>query len=226
LENLDVLDLTTGAINGLDQLRRSNGTEAHINGTMHVNGSASNGHESKGSHFDCIVVEGGMAGLSLAGRLKALGVLAVTNRAQCPGRHELNIPVQLCEASYLQRVRPSTLWTTLSIGRPILSHRQKVSPEASRGTSTSMVSMCGFLPWSSLLHVSNETSMTANLDREGQNLSITAHHIVFAIGSGGQLPKMPEYSHCLEFEGTAMHSVSYKSSGVWKGQKGCRHWCR
>ena len=37
------------------------------------NGKASNGHGEE-SHFDCVVVGGGQAGLSQGGRLKALGI--------------------------------------------------------------------------------------------------------------------------------------------------------
>lgn len=61
---------------------------------------------------------------------------------------------------------------------------------------------------------------SVSVDRAGQKVSITACHVVFAIGPGGQIPKMPEYPHREEFGGVVMHSIMYRSSHAWKGKKG------
>lgn len=59
--DVDKLDISSSNISG--------GINGHMNGNVKL----SNGH-SKPTRFDCVVIGGGQAGLSAAGRLKALGV--------------------------------------------------------------------------------------------------------------------------------------------------------
>lgn len=77
------------------------------------------------------------------------------------------------------------------------------------------------------------------LRRQGKELSLTADHVVMAVGPGGQIPYMPDLpgrvrSYCelslLEmrltcvpqetYKGDIVHSVNFKSSAPWEGKRG------
>ena len=61
----------------------SSGVNGHVsNGTSHGTANGINGH-AEPSHFDCVVVGAGQAGLSTAGRLKALNVSCVVLDRNC-----------------------------------------------------------------------------------------------------------------------------------------------
>ena len=49
--------------------------------------------------------------------------------------------------------------------------------------------------------------------------SVWAKHLVFATGSGGQVPKSPHYEHRERFQGQVLHSVSYRNARAWMGLK-------
>jgi hypothetical protein len=80
-ENVDVLQpessLTNGSANGVNG--SANGVNGHTNGVNGltnghaVNGTETNGHAETPTHYDCLLVGAGQTGLSLGGRLKALG---------------------------------------------------------------------------------------------------------------------------------------------------------
>jgi hypothetical protein len=66
--SVDVLE-PVSSTNGTQKL-----TNGVVNGTSAQNGTSGHHTNSHSEHFDCVVVGGGQAGLSAAGRLKALGV--------------------------------------------------------------------------------------------------------------------------------------------------------
>ncbi|EXM15812.1 FAD/NAD(P)-binding domain superfamily [Fusarium oxysporum f. sp. vasinfectum] len=55
---------------------------------------------------------------------------------------------------------------------------------------------------------------------KGKCTSIGAKHIVFAMGAGGQQPKMPHIPNREAFKGISIHSKEYESAKQWKGKKG------
>ncbi|KAG8665102.1 hypothetical protein FPOAC2_14352 [Fusarium poae] len=55
---------------------------------------------------------------------------------------------------------------------------------------------------------------------KGKRTAIGAKHIVFAMGAGGQQPKMPHIPNREAFKGISIHSKEYKSAKQWKGKKG------
>lgn len=52
--------------------------DSNANGNSNSDGILLNGQPSQEPHFDCVAIGAGMSGLSIAGRLKALGVSTVT----------------------------------------------------------------------------------------------------------------------------------------------------
>jgi cation diffusion facilitator CzcD-associated flavoprotein CzcO len=214
--NPDVLEISANVSNGTSALSIDN----HPNGSTGTNGLLRNGYMSEETRFDCIVVGGGMAGLCLAGRLKALGISAVTL--------ERNAHIG---QNWTSRYESVKLHTCKEYGH--LPFGRTFSPEdpyflsakdLARGFQR-FVDQYDINVWLSTSAQSatwnNEAKIwTVNIVREGRKMSITACHVVFAIGAGGQTPKMPEYAHREDFDGIIMHSASYKSSGAWSGKKG------
>lgn len=57
----------------------------------------------------------------------------------------------------------------------------------------------------------------------GETARVTARHLVFATGPGGQVPRMPAFYHDPSrslFRGTLLHSTQYISSHAWRRQRG------
>lgn len=213
--NPDVLEISASVSNKMSTLS----TDNHTNGGAETNGLVPNGH-SEETRFDCIVVGGGMGGLSLAGRLKALGVSAVTL--------ERNAHIGQNWTSRYESVKLHTSkeYGHLPFGRtfPPEDPYFLSAKDLARGFQR-FVDQYDINVWLSASVESatwnNEAkTWTVSFVREGQNMSITARHVVFAIGAGGQTPKMREYAHREDFDGITMHSASYKSSGAWSGKKG------
>jgi Pyridine nucleotide-disulphide oxidoreductase len=212
--NPDVLEISASLSNKTSTLSIGN----HTNGGTETNGLAPNISEE--TRFDCIIVGGGMGGLSLAGRLKALGVSAVTL--------ERNAHIGQNWTSRYESVKLHTSkeYGHLPFGRtfPPEDPYFLSAKDLARGFQR-FVDQYDINVWLSASVKSatwnNEAkTWTVNFVREGQNMSITARHVVFAIGAGGQTPKMPEYAHREDFDGITMHSASYKSSDAWSGKRG------
>jgi hypothetical protein len=214
--NPDVLEISASVCNKTPTLSIDN----HANGGTETNGLVPNGYISEETRFDCIIVGGGMAGLSLAGRLKALGVSAVILERNAHIGQNWTLRYESV------KLHTSKEYGHLPFGRtfPPEDPYFLSAKDIARGFQR-FVDQYDINVWLSTCVESatwnNETkTWTVSFVREGQNMSITARHVVFAIGAGGQTPKMPEYAHREDFDGIIMHSASYKSSGAWSGKTG------
>ena len=58
------------------------------------------------------------------------------------------------------------------------------------------------------------------LQRSGNDITLTARHMIFAIGAGGQSPKMPSFPDRGLFRGEVLHTVDYKAAKHWKDKEG------
>jgi Pyridine nucleotide-disulphide oxidoreductase len=215
LGNPDVLGINTRA-SKVSDLR----IEGHTNGNAETNELLPNGHTSKTTQFDCVVVGGGTAGLSIARRLKALGVSTITleRNAQIGQNWTLRYDSA--------RLHTSKEYGHLPFGRtfppedPYFLSAKDLARGFQRYVDQYDINVWLSTKAESATWDDKAKTWTVNIDREGQKMSIRARHVVFAIGPGGQIPKMPEYPHREDFGGVAMHSISYKSSDAWKGKKG------
>ncbi|PNP57323.1 hypothetical protein FNYG_15229 [Fusarium nygamai] len=66
----------------------------------------------------------------------------------------------------------------------------------------------------------NSASWMVKISCRGKHSAIEAKHVVFAIGAGGQHPKMPYIPNREAFKGISLHSKEYRNAKQWKGKRG------
>ncbi|KAJ5620688.1 hypothetical protein N7510_004672 [Penicillium lagena] len=173
------------------------------------------------STFDCVIVGAGMAGLSVAGRLKALGVsYVILEQNDDIGDNWIN----RYDSAKLHTIRE---YGHLPFSRtfPEEDPRFLDREDLARGYKK-YVSQYGINVWLSTTLESasrneKENIWVLNARQNGTpDVSVIhARHLVLATGSG-QIPKMPALPNPKLFQGEVLHSVDYKSPEAWKGKKG------
>ncbi|KAE9368341.1 putative flavin-containing monooxygenase [Stipitochalara longipes BDJ] len=187
-----------------------------------TSGSAklTNGH-SEESHFDCIVIGGGQAGLSQGGRLKALGISYVIldkyeevgdNWKLRYGSARLHTSREYSHLPFERTFGPKYQeWLTKD---DLAEGYQKWAGKYDINIWTRTTVTSG--SWDS-----RENKWTLRIKRDGEDeRPITSSFIVLAGGAGGQIPKMPEYPNREKFQGIILHSAEYKDASQWKGKRG------
>jgi hypothetical protein len=209
-ENVDILEpvnCVAGFVDGV------------VSGTTNGVSKLSNGL-SRPTHFDCVVVGGGQAGLSVGGRMKALGV----NYVVLDKHKEVG-------DSWKTRYTSAKLHTTreyahLPFDRTFPAHYQEWLTKDDLAQ--------GYRDWVSKFGInvrqkskvtsgdwdSTRKLWTLTVLQDGQESSISCSHVVLAGGAGGQVPTMPEYPGQDTFHGTIMHSGTYIDANKWKGKRG------
>ncbi|OQU93665.1 hypothetical protein CLAIMM_00145 [Cladophialophora immunda] len=210
----------------LEQLTgHGNVDKAPQNGVGGVDGinCVSNGHQlsTERNDFDCLIVGGGQSGLSTAGRLQALGVkYLVVEKHQSVGdswmtrydavklhntKHYLHLPFERT----FDETYPLYL-TKFDLAR---GYRQWASKY---GINIWLSTKMGSGSWDAA-----QNRWKIKLVRNGtEEVEITASHIIFAVGAGGQVPSMPRYPGLENYRGHVIHSSDYTSAAAWTGKRG------
>ena len=218
--NPDVFDLNASMGSGQTQPRLTNGAQNGIDGGTEINGNVPNGTNYRATDFGCAIVGAGMAGLCVAGRLKAMGVSTVNldRNAQIGGNWTSRY------ASV--KIHTAKEYGQLPFGRVFGPEEPYflTAKDLARGYQK-FVDQYGINIWLSTVVESaawndEARTWTVTIDRDGKPMQITARHVVFATGAGGQIPTMPEYSSREIFKGIILHSAAYNSANEWKGKKG------
>ncbi|KAH7010955.1 hypothetical protein B0J12DRAFT_691058 [Macrophomina phaseolina] len=185
------------------------------------------GIDSGKTCFDCAVIGGGPSGLSTAARLKALGVSDCVILDRNP---EIG-------GNWLARYKSFTLHTSkthseMPFGNVFLPDDPYfLTSERVAAGYKRLVEWYGINIWvSTVVHNASwvEETQTWTLEVEyvgvqgnvARRLQIRARHLVFALGGGGQVPKIPLYANRDLYKGEVLHSVNYKSANHWKGKRG------
>ncbi|KIX97660.1 uncharacterized protein Z520_06438 [Fonsecaea multimorphosa CBS 102226] len=171
--------------------------------------------------FDCLIVGGGQSGLSTAGRLQALGVnYLVVEKHQNVGDSWMT--------RYDAVKHIYSLHTTVHL--PFERTFDETYPlyltkfDLARGYQQ-WVSKYGINIWlSTKMHSGSwdaaKSKWRIKLLRNGTEVEITASHIIFAVGAGGQVPSMPRYPGLENYRGHVVHSSEYTSAAAWAGRRG------
>jgi cation diffusion facilitator CzcD-associated flavoprotein CzcO len=175
----------------------------------------------KTRHYDAIIVGAGMAGLSMCGRLQALGVsyVAFESYEEIGGnwteRYE-SFKLHTSRASSqmpFETTWPADEYPYFLSGKQLAEGYQRHAKKYGLNVQTS--SRVKKAAW-------NEQGMEWTVFVESKNgvKIVKARHLVLATGPGGSVPKMPVLSGRAEFEGQVLHSVNYRTAKAWRGKRG------
>ncbi|KAL5590067.1 hypothetical protein FOVSG1_011934 [Fusarium oxysporum f. sp. vasinfectum] len=212
-----ILEQLTGHGN-VDKLAPANGLVTDTNGHHQKNGS-SNGSQDN-HHFGAVVIGGGQSGLSVGGRLQALGVsyVIIEKNAQVGDAWRLRY-----ESARLHTVRE---YSHLPFDRTF-------GPEYNEYLGKNELAE-GHKKWAEKYNINiwlsttvasgswDEATGVYSLDivKGGQHMQISTWHIVMATGAGSQTPVMPNIANREAFKGTLLHSVDYTDAKAWAGKSG------
>jgi hypothetical protein len=175
-----------------------------------------------GGLLDCVVVGGASAGLSLAGRLKSLGLSYVVMEQYA------DVGDIWTKARYDSvKLHTSRDYNQLP-GSP-----RPFQPEDPYYLSSHDIAV-GFKKYVETFGINVMTSTTVKsakfnksdpvwtvIAQSGEEtLTVRARHLVLATGSMGAMPSMPEYKNPEKYQGDAIHTVRWKNANPWTGKRG------
>lgn len=177
-------------------------------------------HGSFESPFGCVVVGGGQAGLSVAGRLKALGVSYVVL-----DKHERvgDIWKHRYDSARLHTTRQ---YAHLPFDRTFPSSCQEYLTKDDLATGhQAWAERYGINVWNSTALVSGVWDANAKLwqltvHRDNEPRTIVSQSVVLATGPGGTISSLPKIPNQDSYKGQTLHSVNFKSARAWKGRAG------
>ncbi|KAA6408835.1 MAG: dimethylaniline monooxygenase (N-oxide forming) [Lasallia pustulata] len=196
----------------------SRGVNGHeVNGTSHGTANGINGH-AEPKHFDCVVVGAGQAGLSTAGRLKAMGVSCVVLDRNSRVGDNWMLRYDSVKLHTVRQFAHLPGETTFGPEWPMFLTKKDLATGYQRYVDRFELDV-----WLSTgLEIANwseeKKTWTLRVRRHGEKKIITCRHIVFAVGQTS--PTMPNYPNRENFKGTILHSVEYKNPLKWKGKAG------
>ena len=177
--------------------------------------SITNGEQQGANHdyVDVVVVGAGQTGLSMAGRLSALGVdyLLIDKYSKIGdswgARYDsvkLHTPREYSHLPF-ERTFPDTFPEYLSkdqLAQGFNDWSWKYGVDKHTWLESELVSG----KWDDLA-----SSWKLYIRRKGENASIGCRFVIMAVGSGGQHPYMPDLPGRESFKGVEMHSADYKN---------------
>ncbi|KAI1628439.1 flavin-containing monooxygenase [Exophiala viscosa] len=170
--------------------------------------------------YECVVVGAGFAGLCMSGRLKALHVRYLTLERNArvgdnwmkrydslkfhTGRDLSNFPMDRIftedDPYHLTREDLARGYETFA-NRHELNIRTKSTLKAAS-------------------YNKEQEFWTLQVVQDDEEVLVKTRHLVFAMGSAGTTPVMPQLKGRELFKGTAIHSVEYSNSDAFGGKKG------
>jgi len=174
------------------------------------------------SILDCVVIGAGIAGLSMAGRLKAIG-LSYTVVEQSAEVGDIWTKARY-DAVKLHTSRDyNQMPGTPRPFRPEDPYHLRSDDIAAgfqRYVKTFGINVNTSTTVKSAEFNSTRKQWTLAALHNGNTLTLRARHIVLATGSMGANPITPSYAHAEKFRGTTIHALHWKNATPWRGQKG------
>ncbi|OJJ45114.1 hypothetical protein ASPZODRAFT_134538 [Penicilliopsis zonata CBS 506.65] len=167
--------------------------------------------------FDVVVVGGGQSGLAVGGRLHALGISYVVIDKYLEVGDSWKTRYDSTKLHTLRDYSHLPFEKTFDASYPQWLTKDDLARGFKAWTDKFNINVWTRSPLKSCTW--NDNLWTLNIERHGEPRSLTAKHVVFAIGTC-QIPYMPDYADKHLFNGTILHSAEYKSPAAWKGKKG------
>jgi cation diffusion facilitator CzcD-associated flavoprotein CzcO len=174
------------------------------------------------SQLDCIVVGGGVAGLGMAGRLKAIGLSytvidqhANVGDVWAKSRYD---SVKLHTSRDFNQM-PGTP-RTFGPEDPYYLDGQDIAKGFQKYVKTFGINIMNGTKVVSARFDTAAQTWTVVAQREGETLTLHARHLALATGSMGRNPVIPEYSDQHKYKGDATHAFHWKNAAPWKGKRG------
>ncbi|KAF8862065.1 flavin-containing monooxygenase [Acephala macrosclerotiorum] len=183
-------------------------------------GSENSEEKEEKSHFDCVVVGAGQSGLSVAGRLKALGVRYVVLEKYPEVGDNWKMRYDSCKLHLPRETAHLPFDRTFGPEHPEYLPKDVLAQGYKNWVKKYKINV-----WTNTKLENGEWSPSENqytLMIQQSNVSriITCSHVVIAVGGSGQVPKMPEYPDRELFKGTVLHSTQYTNPSAWNGKHG------
>ncbi|PWY77017.1 flavin-containing monooxygenase [Aspergillus heteromorphus CBS 117.55] len=172
-----------------------------------------------GAEYECVIVGCGQSGLSVAGRLQALGVsYVVVDKVSQVGE------------SWLQRYESMKLHTPretshLPFGRtftdeyPEFLSRQDLARGYQAWAEKYSINILFSTELVSGSWNGDRRRWTLHLRQNGEVRSIACTHVVMAVGAGGHEPVRPHYLGEDIFQGDILHTAQYNNPHQWRGKR-------
>lgn len=172
--------------------------------------------------LDCVVVGAGIAGLSLAGRLKAIG-LSYTIVEQYAEVGDIWTKARY-DAVKLHTSRDYNQMPGNPISfrpeDPYHLRSDDIAAGFQRYVKTFGINVMTSTTVTSAEFDGTHKVWTIAAQSGGEIVTLRARHLVLATGSRGADPVTPDYANKEKYRGDAIHAMSWKNAAPWKGKKG------
>ncbi|KAK6373275.1 hypothetical protein LTS17_008294 [Exophiala oligosperma] len=186
----------------------------------HKRGLLSKPQDYQKDVWDCVVVGGGQAGLSVAGRLQSQGISYVVLEKNAHVGDNWKLRYQSTklhttrESSHLpfDRTFPACYPEFLTKDDLAQGYQDWVTKyDINVWVNTGLI----LGEWRA-----DESLWHLQIVRDGEAQTTTARHVVLAVGAGCQIPVMPEIEGHTNFKGIIQHSATFTSADEWRGKAG------
>ncbi|KAK4947993.1 hypothetical protein LTR10_013046 [Elasticomyces elasticus] len=171
-------------------------------------------------HYECVVVGAGFAGLCMSGRLKALHVRYVTlernARVGDNWRHRYD-SLKFHTGRDLSDFPMDRMFTE---DDPYHLSREDLARGNETFAKKHELNIWTKSTLKAASYDKEEELWTLQVVQDSEEVLLKTRHLVFAMGSAGTTPVMPQLKGRELFKGTAIHSGEYKNSGAFRGKKG------
>lgn len=165
----------------------------------------------------CLIIGGGQGGMALASRLKYLGVpYLVVEKNKKAGDSWRNRYPSLC--------LHDPVWYDHMPYIPFPDGWPVFTPKDMMGNWLEMFACVMELNyWTNSLcetatYDENTKRWTVTINRDGEAVTLSPHHIVFATGMSGY-PNIPDFPGAKQFSGRQLHSSEYRGGKEFAGKK-------
>jgi thioredoxin reductase len=170
--------------------------------------------------FGCVVVGAGQAGLSVAGRLKALDVshVVLDKHARVGDSWKLRYDSA--------RLHTTRQYAHLPFDRTFPSTCQEYLTKDDLATGhQAWVDRYGITVWNSTSLINgvwdaSSKLWTLTIHRDNKKATIVSQSVVLATGAGGSKSALPKVPNQNIYKGQTLHSADFQSAHPWKGRAG------